>query len=59
MAEQFAFQQRLTHRPAIHGYEALVLPLAVVVNGSSDKFLAGSGFAVDDDGCVRLSEGLD
>jgi len=60
MTEQFALNQCVGNRGAIHWHERLVPAPALVVQGPGDKFLAGSGLAEEQHrgvGCRHLAEG--
>jgi len=48
MAEQLAFQQSFGNGGAIDGDERRVGPVAVLVKGAGDPFLAGAGFTADE-----------
>ena len=52
MPEQFAFDERLRQRRAIHGGERLVLARGLPVDGARHELLAGAGFAAHADGDV-------
>ena len=49
VAEQFAFEQMLGIRGAIHDDERLILPVAVRVNRLRDQLFARAAFAVNQD----------
>ncbi len=48
VAEEFALQQRLGDRGAIHGDERFFRAVAVLVDRAGDEFLAGAGLAADE-----------
>ena len=52
VAEEFALQQVLRQRSAIHGHEGLGPAQAVVMNRAGDQLLAGAAFAGDEHGGV-------
>jgi hypothetical protein len=49
VAEQFRFEDRFGQGAAIDGHEGMVAPAAEVVQAARDEFLAGAGFAEQDD----------
>ena len=54
VAEQLAFEQRLRHARAIEHHEGRPRTGAGIVDGLGHQFLAGSGFALQEHGCVGL-----
>ena len=51
VAEEFGFDEGGGHGGAVHGDEGIVAAAAgVLVDGFGDAFLAGAGFAEDEDG---------
>ena len=60
VAEKFTFDHILSHRPAVDRHKIMVAPTAVFVQQSSYQFLAGSGFAHQQDigvGIGNLADG--
>ena len=53
VAEQLRLEQRLRNRAAVERDEPVRAPRAVVVNRARDDFLAGAGFAGDENRAVR------
>jgi hypothetical protein len=49
MAEEFAFEEGFGDGGAVDGDEGGVGAVAVLVDGAGDEFLAGAGFAADED----------
>ena len=47
VAEELAFQQVLRNRCAVDGQERLLRPLAMMINGARDQFLARAAFSGD------------
>ena len=45
MAEQFAFEERLAERAAVHGHKWAARPGTMLVNGLSNQLLAGAAFS--------------
>ena len=59
MAEEFALQERARNRSAIHHDERPLAPAAQLMNGASHQFLAGTRFALNENGRVRRGHYLD
>ncbi len=59
ITEQFAFQQRVGKRPAIHRNKRRVGARAVDVDGLGDEFLSSSAFSGDQDGAVGSADNFD
>ena len=59
MAEQFALDQSGGNRAAVDLHERPVAPLAAAVDGPREQFLAGAGFADDEDRRVGGRHALD
>jgi hypothetical protein len=59
VAEQLAFQQRLRDRSAVHRQERALGPLAVLVHGARDQFLAGAALADQQDVGVAGGDAAD
>ena len=59
VAEQFGFQKRFRKGAAIDGDEGLLAAGAVFVNRARDQFLAGAGFAGDQDAAGLRRDGHD
>jgi len=53
IAEQFAFQQGFGNRHTVYHQERFFYAKAVLINGAGRQFLAGAGFAPDEDSRVR------
>jgi hypothetical protein len=49
MAEKLAFEQFRRDGRAVHLHEGALAPVAVHVDGARDEFLAGTGFAFNQD----------
>src|SRR3546814_9148019 len=56
MAEQLRFQQVARDRAAVYRNEAVMRPLAFVMEGCRNDFLAAAGRPGDHDGSVRSEE---
>ena len=59
VAEQLGLEQRLGNRAAVERDEPLRAPRAVVMNRARDDFLAGAGFAGDQDRARRRRHGFE
>ena len=59
MAEQLALQEIGGNGGAVDRNEGLRLPLAVHVQGAGDKFLAGAGFAENENGGIVVCSKAD
>ena len=59
VAEQFALEQRIGYRRAVHLQEFRIPPVRQVVQARGDEFLAGSAFADDEHGLVERRHGGD
>ena len=56
MTEQLALDQAFGQRSAIHGDIGHVTAQALVMDGTSDEFLAGAGVSQNQDGRMRRSD---
>src|SRR5258707_3261871 len=59
MPEKLTFEETGRHRRTVHFDEIPAAARAELVNRARDNFLAGPGFAGDQDGGVRWRHGLD
>src|SRR3954464_11818135 len=59
MAEQLRFEQRFRNRAAVQCDESVRAPWTVVMNCPGGEFLAGAGFARDENGTRRRGDGLE
>src|SRR5438477_5634471 len=54
MAEELAFEELAWNCSAVDGNKRLAAAAAIPMERASDEFLAGPGFAEDEDGCVAV-----
>ncbi len=59
MAKEFAFEQRVRNRRAVHRQERAVAALAVLIDRAGDEFLARPAFAADQDGDILRRDAAD
>jgi hypothetical protein len=59
VAEEFAFEQAGGDGGAIHFDKGVVVARAEIVNGAGDEFLAGAGFAVNENGGIGGTDGFE
>jgi hypothetical protein len=56
MAEEFRFDEIRRNSTAVDGDEGAVATAAIVMNRPSDKLLAGTGFALNENSCLTLRD---